>query len=503
MNVTLNGLQDYSNIVAFTGTPTILTVSDSGNDNYAYALISVQSMSPINPGLDYWIDVNGHKIHSTGDISLAQGQRFWINGHDSSDNRVYMAHSIMKALNNIPAVSANYDVYQTYSTGTMNSIVAIRAKSPGPSLSITASTNFNNSTVNLDVSNPTSTNPLVQGTVSNTVNLDIYKLLQPTKIGSSATGTQTFVVHLEKNITGNDVSFDLSSVITGMCEYNQLTQFRIELYTISDTKVTNAVTLNNLYATTGYAVNQGFPFIPNFSGIMLAQNVSRGADRQFANNSLMYVYYPNIMIPLYTDNTTSSVSITANYMNSAGNTISTDSYTISTPQSLGSYNIGLNTKKFHKATYIDLAINGLGTVRYNVIRPLNATDARYCQRIYWTNSYGGTSFFDFTGERTEQRKTSVDYYEKQLYDYYTSTNQERRKVYNKDVDITVTLTTHNIERDGTWQLFDLQNSTNAWTTINGNNYKITVNDLAINESNTVNGIYTGQVKYEYSLADTL
>ena len=44
MNVTLNGLQDYSNIVAFTGTPTILTVSESGNDNYAYAIIYVQSM---------------------------------------------------------------------------------------------------------------------------------------------------------------------------------------------------------------------------------------------------------------------------------------------------------------------------------------------------------------------------------------------------------------------------------------------------------------------------
>ena len=44
MNVTLNGLQDYSNIVAFTGTPTILTVSDSGtSSSLAIALIFVQS----------------------------------------------------------------------------------------------------------------------------------------------------------------------------------------------------------------------------------------------------------------------------------------------------------------------------------------------------------------------------------------------------------------------------------------------------------------------------
>ena len=190
-------------------------------------------------------------------------------------------------------------------------------------------------------------------------------------------------------------------------------------------------------------------------------------------------------------------------MNSANNLYQETTETIFTNNSLDTYTLNLNSTYLANSTYIDVIIPGLNTLRYNVIRPLNATDARDCQRIYWTNSYGGTSFFDFTGERTEQRKTSVDYYEKQLYDYYTSANQERKKVYNKDVDITVTLTTHNIERDGTWQLFDLQNSTNAWTTINGKNYKITVNDLSINESNNVNNIYTGQIRYEYSLADTL
>lgn len=505
MNVTLNGLQDYSNIVAFTGTPTILTVSDSGtSSSLAIALIFVQALSSIVDTNDYWIDINGHKIHSTNQLALANGQRFYLTGYDNSDNRIFVANSIARALNSVPAIAANYTVYQTYSSGTLNPIVAVQAKHSGVKYNITSDTNFPTSALYINKSTSTNNNPLAQGTVSNTVNLDIYKVLVPSKIGDTSVGnTKSFVTHLQKNYTDGDCSFNISPILSGICEYNQLSEYIINLYTISDNVVTNQLEMKKLFATTGYAVNQGYPFITKFTDCMLAQNVGRGEIRPYYNLSYLYVYFPNITFSLYVDNTVTQKTVTIRYMNSANNLYEEMTETIYTNNSLGTYTLNLNSTYLANSTYIDVIIPGLNTIRYNVIRPLNATDERDCQRIYWTNSYGGTSFFDFTGERTEQRKTSVDYYEKQLYDYYTSTNQERRKVYNKDVDITVTLTTHNIERDGTWQLFDLQNSTNAWTTINGKNYKITINDLAINESNNVNNIYTGQIKYEYSLADTL
>lgn len=504
MNVTLNGLQDYSNIVAFTGTPTILTVSDTGtSSSQAIALIFVQSLSSIIDTNDYWIEINGHKIHSTNKLSLANGQKFYLTGYDNSDNRIFVASSIARALNSVPAIAANYTVYQSYSTGTLNPIVAVQAKHSGVKYNITSNTNFPTSALYINRSNSTNNNPLAQGTVSNTINLDIYKVLVPSKIGATSVGTKSFVTHLQKNYTDGDCSFNLSPVLNGMCDYNELTECVINLYTISDTVVTNQLELKKLFATTGYSVNQGNPFITKFTDCVLAQNVGRGDNRPYYNLSYLYLYFPSIVFSLYVDNNTTQKEITIRYMNSANNLYQTTTETIYTNKSLDTYTINLNSNYLAQSTYIDVLIPGLSTIRYNVIRPLNATDDKDCQRIYWTNSYGGISFFDFTGERTEQRKTNVDYYEKQIYDYYTAVNQERKKVYNKDVDVTVTLTTHNIEKDGTWQLFDLQNSTNAWTVVNGKNYKVTITDLTINESNTVNNIFTGQIKYEYSLADTL
>lgn len=504
MNVTLNGLQDYENIVTFTNTPTILTVSDTGtSSSMSIALIFVQSLTSIVDTNDYWIEINGHKIHSTNQLSLANGQRFYLTGYDNSDNRVFVAASIARALNSVPAIAANYSVYQSYSTGTMNPIVAVQAKHSSPIYNITSNHNFPSSALYINKSNSNNDNPLARGTVSNTVNLDIYKVLIPSKIGSTSVGTKSFITHLQKNYTDGDCSFNLSPVITGICEYNELTEYVIQLYTISDNQITNTLEMRKLFATPGYAVNQGNPFITKFTDVILAQNVKRGETRPYENNSLLYVYFPNITFSLYSDNNVTQKTITVRYSNSANGIIQDVSETIFTNNSLGTYSINLNSTYLSQSTYIDVLIPGLSTLRYNVIRPLNATDERDVQRIYWTNSYGGTSFFDFAGERSETRKESVDYYEKQIYDYYTATEQERKKVYNKDVDVSVTLTTHNIERDGTWQLFDLQNSLNAWTTVNNKNYKVTVTDLKITESNSVNNIYTGQITYEYSLADTL
>lgn len=73
-------------------------------------------------------------------------------------------------------------------------------------------------------------------------------------------------------------------------------------------------------------------------------------------------------------------------------------------------------------------------------------------------------------------------------------------VYNKDVTVTVTLKSHLISKDGTWQFYDMQNSVNAWTEVNGTLYSIIINDVSVDET-TTDGIYEAAVKYTYSLAD--
>ena len=87
-----------------------------------------------------------------------------------------------------------------------------------------------------------------------------------------------------------------------------------------------------------------------------------------------------------------------------------------------------------------------------------------------------------------------------MFNYYKESLQELEKVYNKDVTITVTLKSHLIPKDATWQFYDLQNSKNAWTEINGMTYSIIINDVSIDETST-DGVYEATVKYTYSLAD--
>lgn len=248
-------------------------------------------------------------------------------------------------------------------------------------------------------------------------------------------------------------------------------------------------------------VNQGLNYI-NVPSTQLAQNVYRGTNKPQLNNTVLYVYQPSVQFTLYVpfpNNTAQTANFQVNYINSANVAIKSTTTSIYLTNSMTSPIIPLDQSLLNQSFYIDIVIPDVGTLRYNVIKPLKATDE--IQRVYWTNSYGGVSFFDFTGTRTETRKTKVDYYQQNLFDYYDKDTAQLNKVYNKDVSITVSLSTHSIEKDGTWQFFDLQNSSNAWTYVNGKKYFITITDLKITESQ-VNDIYTATVEYEYSMGDT-
>ena len=83
-------------------------------------------------------------------------------------------------------------------------------------------------------------------------------------------------------------------------------------------------------------------------------------------------------------------------------------------------------------------------------------------------------------------------------DYYDNDTNERDYIYDKQNEITVKLTTHNIHKDGQWYLFDLQQSRTAWTYVNGEKYRIIVSDLTINTT-SVTDIYTATIDYTYSL----
>lgn len=501
MELTLNGLTNPSNIITFTNCPTILTISETETiPSRANVTLTVQNLGSLAQGVDYYISVNGYEIHSVWTQDKEVGQNFYLTKENTIDSQRYVIQSIINALRNVSEISANYRVFHVLNEdGTLTSSLCVYSKDIGSVHNVVFKTNLPTTCYVLENSGGYSTNSLAQGK-TNTVNVDIYKTGNTSKIGSDPQKNMKldYQTTLSKNYVDGDLSFDLSPIFAITTNYNELSEYNIAVYTISDNKVTNTLYLPKIYAVNGYLVNQGGSFIPQFTNIKLAQNVYRGVSRNTENNTILYVYDNSITFSLYNTNDITNLNATINYLDSAFNTVHTETKTLLLNNSLNRIDLQLN-EIYRQCYYIDIIIGGLSTLRYNIIKPLSATSET--QRIYWTNSYGGTSFFDFTGDRTEQRKTDVEYYQTQLFDYYKKNEAERNIIYNKDVDVTVNLKTHNIEKDGQWSLFDLQNSWNAWTVVNGTTYKITITDLKITES-SVSGVYQGEITYEYSLGDS-
>lgn len=504
MNITLNGLTNPSNIITFSNTPTILTVEDTYGGSFANMEINFNDFSGISMGKEYYFTLNGHKITSTNKIEKAQGNRFYVTYASSTakNTLIFIANKFAEALRNIGELSVNYDIYVAISKGQMKPGVMIKAKNYGAQYNFTVDTNLPTpNVISYSSTNGNVSSQLMNGT-SNKIKIDVYNVGEyGNRINSDTSLTQSgsYKTTLEKEITDGSVSFDIGSLLSSFTENGKCYQYGLYIYSIVDAKYSVLKYFTRLFNVNGYLVNQGGSFIPQFTGLKLAQNVSRGAEKSQLNNTLLYVYEDNIMISLFADASVSTINAKIKYLDSIQNEVYTETSTLFASQNLNHFTIPLLKQYKDKSRYIDVEIPSLGTLRYEVIRPINATDE--CQRIYWYNSYGGVSFFDFTGDRTEERKVKTDFYQKSMYDYYKSDKVELNKVYDKNVEITVTLNTHNIKKDGQWSLFDLQNSQYAWTVVNGVTYVINVDNLKIEES-TVTGIYTASVDYTYSLGDT-
>lgn len=503
MNITYNGMTDAKNTVSFTRLPNILKIKESNNGTPASATITISDLSRVTSTKDYTLIINGVKLISTLSLVNAAGNKFYLS--NSNSDKTIVAYKLVETLRGLNTLPLNYDItLATASDGTLSPVITIMAKNNGMQFNLNIEgTLIDNNIATVSFTSGTSSSNLLKG-VMNKVLVEVYQVNNPStqdKIGSTAYKMGTYLTTLTKEAFGEEVSFDLSPLFSAITDYDTLSEVNLYIYIMNDNILTLAGIMKDIYFTTGYMVNQGLNYI-NVSSTQLAQNVYRGTNKPQLNNTVLYVYEPRIQFTLYVPfpvNIAHATNFQINYINSANVVIMSITRTLILTKSMSSTVLSLEQSLLDKSFYIDVVIPNVGTLRYNVIKPLKATDE--IQRVYWTNSYGGVSFFDFTGTRTETRKTKVDYYQQNLFDYYDKDTAQLNKVYNKDVTITVSLSTHSIEKDGTWQFFDLQNSSNAWTYVNGKKYFITITDLKITESQ-VNDIYTATVEYEYSMGDT-
>ena len=503
MNITYNGMTDAKNTVSFTRLPNILKIKENNNGTPASATITISDLSRVTSTKEYTLIINGVKLISTLSLVNAAGNKFYLSNSDS--DKTIVAYKLVETLRGLNTLPLNYDItLATASDGTLSPVITIIAKNNGRQFDLNIEgTLIDNNIATVSFTSGTSSSNLLKG-IMNKVLVEVYQVNNPStqdKIGSTTYQMGTYLTTLTKEAFGEEVSFDLSPLFSAITDYNTLSEVNLYIYIMNDNILTLAGIMKDIYFTTGYMVNQGVNYLP-VPSTQLAQNVSRGSTKSQLNNTILYVYQPSIQFTLYVPfptNTAQFVNTNINYINSANVAIKSIIARLYLTSSMTSPVINLDQTLLNQSFYIDIVIPDVGTLRYNVIKPLKATDE--IQRVYWTNSYGGISFFDFTGTRTETRKTKVDYYQQNLFDYYDKDTAQLNKVYNKDVTITVSLSTHSIEKDGTWQFFDLQNSSNAWTYVNGKKYFITITDLKITESQ-VNDIYTATVEYEYSMGDT-
>lgn len=473
MTISLNNLDSPQNLLTFTNIPNILKVSDSSGGTYATMLFGFDSSWQSITEYDgqWYITFMGETISNVINPSNAVNKNFYI-----SNSATSTAASICRALRNCPIIAANFNIVSNTST------VSMTAKSIGQIWSTMQ--NYLDYNMPQEIMHVEATDGSADSSLYNAkIDVDIYS-------------NSNYITTLEKNYYGKEVAFDLSPVLTTIAEYGTAVPYEMKVSSIVDGEYSLLGNVSTNYVGIGYMVNQGAKYMNIGSNSVIAQNFSRGTEMGgIENSTLLYVYNPSIPISIYF-NSILGASIKIEYLDSALNVIHTYNTTWRAPygKNMEDFNFDLDMRYFPLSFYIDVTI-GYDKVRYNVIKPLNATNK--CQRIYWRNSYGGVSFYDWTGDKTETRDLDVTTYQKNIFGYYNDSINELDKIYDNSVKYNVTLKSHLFEEDGKYIFNDLMQSKNIWTEVNGEQYAIIIDSISVDKVDN-NNIYQSTIKYHFS-----
>lgn len=465
-----------SNLITFTDVPNILKVTqtESGSKQVISLIFNgnLASVSHIEP---WYITIMGDTISSVDSFSNAINKNFFVSSSNNST-----AASVARALRNCSSIIANYTVEHSENE------VELVSRAIGAF----------DTTILTNISSTYLTRTIRQGS---STTFPLYNA----KVDVDIISNGNYITTLEKNFYGEEVAFDMSPVLTTLAKGGETVPYSFILSTIqNDNGVYSELgRVSTNYITQGYMVNQGRKYIPLGSSTVVAQNYSRGTEKEQSNNTLLYVYGNSIPFSYYSTNNTLAIDI--HYLNSAYESVggADYNYTKTSSDLLANTEIPLSNTLLRDSFYVDIEIEQTGeTIRYNVIKPIKA--AEYYQRILWRNSYGGVSFFDFTGQKTETRDLDVETYQKSIFDYYTDPRNELEKVYDNNVKYTVTLKSHLFENDGKYVFNDLMQSPEVWTERNGEQYAIIIDSVSVDETDR-NNIFEATLKFHYSQEPSL
>ena len=473
MNITYNNLSSPSNILTFTEISNILTISENVTGTKCTIQFSMSNglRQTVTGDSQYYITLFGETISNVMAPESANNKRFYI-----SDDAESTAMSIARAFRNCGGLNADFDIFGNGST------VEIIAKTIGNKITTAnyLQRNIPGDKMGVSVQDGSSTSILFNSKIQ----VDVYN--------SNEANINNFITTLEKNWYGYECAFDMSPVLSTFSEYGQTQPYTFVLNVFRDNgEWQNQGTVSG-NTTIGYHANQSDKY-KYAQGAQMLLNKNRGT------NGTMILYTYNNVIPysVLCGIDTGGWNVTVSVKDSAFNEV----YSYTSTSRRTSSNMIIDTSETIPQTvmtsgyYVDITV-GTQTTRFNIIKPLKATE--YYQRILWRNEYGGISFFDFTGSRSESDSVDIETYEKNIFDYHDNNEFERKMIYKNDYKKTVSLTSHLLEEDGKWIFNSLMRSKKVWTTINGKIYYIIPKSIDVQEDQTYNNIYTAKLTYEYS-----
>ena len=469
-----NNVSSPSNMLTFTDIPNILKVSQpiSGSKAVFYFDFEGNLQQSVTADSQYYVTFLGETVSNVMNPSDAKNKRFYI-----SSNNDGTAMSFARALRNCGSIAADFNIIHSGST------VTLYAKTIGQKWSNMA--NY----IQRNIPTDKLTTHGVDGNASSAffggkIDVNVFS--------ASTYSNDAYVTTLEKNWYGDECAFDMSPVLATFSDFGKTTPYLFSLDLIRDNgEWQNQGTVSG-NTTIGYHANQSDKY-KYAQGAQMLLNKNRGT------NGTMILYTYNNVIPysVLCGSDTGGWNVTVSVKDSAFNEIysytSTGSRT--TPNMIVDTNSTIPQTAMTSGYYVDITI-GTQITRFNIIKPLKATE--YYQRILWRNEYGGISFFDFTGARSETDSVDIETYEKNIFDYHDNNEFERKMIYKNDYKKSVSLTSHLLEEDGKWIFNSLMRSKKVWTTVNGKTYYIIPKSIDVQEDQTYNNIYTAKLTYEYS-----
>lgn len=481
MTISLNNIENASNLVTLNNIPTIVSVENADTSG-SKKIITInvrnitQNLQEIDKSIDNAVTTIGdYKIKYTVNPNKAINNVAYITKSQGASYISAMAYYLANALN-------NSGMYSDYSITYTSNTVMIEPKENGKEYDLDISKSvfaFGNWTVT------------ASGSGSTTDELNNSQVLCNVAINNE-------IIPLSKRYYKNSVSFDISNILLNHTDNGEVNDYTVSLSYLKDGMLNTIGSITDNHCVNGYVFGNGeYFFDMNDKSRILAQNVSQGSEKVSLNNTtLYYVYGYNISLSIISNDDAYSITVTE-YDSSRTKTLSQVVSSITPSNMIYEFNYQPRKKD---AYYVDIAIVGVGTVTYENIKPLSY-NGENLDIIHFVNSYGGHSFVPFVGKRTEELSSDKETYKHNNINLYKSNERSLERVYSNEIENKVNVKTHYIPKDALYTYQELLYSYECWIMIGDIKHHIIVTDVDVEEVN--NGIYQVEVTYIPSVNNQL